>query len=60
MDCVQLRVIHTMPDIYTLTVHIAERGTPLLNPIDGTLTNKASKTGHMWHSIQKKNGTYLE
>jgi len=41
-----------MPDKYTLTVHIALRGTPLLKPENGTPTGKHSTPGHMWYSIQ--------
>jgi len=45
-----------MSDSYTLTVHIALRGTPLLNRRDGTPTGKTSIPGHMWYSIQKGDG----
>jgi len=45
-----------MSDKYTLTVHIALRGTPLLKPENGTPTGKTSIPGHMWYSIQKGDG----
>jgi len=40
-------------DYYALTIHIAEEGTPLLDPSDQTPTGKISSAGHMWYSIQK-------
>jgi len=42
---------------YTLTIHIADKGTPLLNPDDRTWDGeKTSRSGHMWYSIQDGNG----
>lgn len=42
--------------MYSLTVHIAPKGTVYINQIDGKQTESAF--GHMWYSISGPGGTY--